>query len=228
MAVNTLSGGGTRQAYVSSSTAIPQEFKLSVLADVASNTNNLFFFISSTSTNYYLWMNVSGAGTLPLIPNRTAVVVTYSAGASAATIATAIATAITNIGGTGVFTASATGGDIYVKNTTGSVTLSHPLLSLALVALGWTYTPIEVGSMNNSGAGNGMVYLFTTPTTADYTYEIVISTILTSGLTTPLASTVAAPIQAGPNTPIYIPLVWTGAFSTILQFEWTYNGYKLS
>ncbi len=65
-------------------------------AGVASNLNNTYFLLNSANNTplYYVWMNVGAIGTDPLISGRTALPITLSPGASAASVGTALAAAI--------------------------------------------------------------------------------------------------------------------------------------
>jgi hypothetical protein len=73
---------------------VAQVVSTTTVADVAGSLNNLYFFISSPSTDYYVWFNVGGAGVDPAIGGRTAIPVTFAPNATANTVATAVALAI--------------------------------------------------------------------------------------------------------------------------------------
>jgi hypothetical protein len=64
------------------------------VADVAGSLNNRYFFISSPSTDYYVWFNVGGAGVDPAIAGRTAIPVAFAVNATANQVATAVAIAL--------------------------------------------------------------------------------------------------------------------------------------
>lgn len=76
-------------------------FTITTVADVASSLNNKVLYFSAVDGSasyvdgaYYLWINVSGAGTDPAIAGKTGVEVAISADDSAATVATAVAAAL--------------------------------------------------------------------------------------------------------------------------------------
>lgn len=65
------------------------------VADSASSLNNKYFVVSSPTVNYYVWLNVGGAGVDPTPASLTALTsVAISANATAAAVATAIQTAV--------------------------------------------------------------------------------------------------------------------------------------
>jgi hypothetical protein len=79
---------------VKNQSEVAQVVNVTTVADVAGSLNNLYFFISSPNTDYYVWFNVGGAGVDPLIPGRTAIPVAFVPNATANTVATAVAAAI--------------------------------------------------------------------------------------------------------------------------------------
>jgi hypothetical protein len=84
--------------------ASAQALTIECSADVSSSLNNTYFLISSTTTNYYVWFNVGGAGTDPAIGGRTGIQVAIAVNSSATVVATALAAALTAVAG--VFTAT--------------------------------------------------------------------------------------------------------------------------
>lgn len=64
------------------------------VADVAGSLNNKYFYINTPNNNYVVYMNVNGAGVAPVIDGRTAVAVPFATGANAATVASAVNTAL--------------------------------------------------------------------------------------------------------------------------------------
>lgn len=69
---------------------------IGTVADVAGSLNSKYFLLNSANagTGYYVWMNVNGAGVDPLIAGRTGVPIVLATNANAATVGTAIASAI--------------------------------------------------------------------------------------------------------------------------------------
>ncbi len=96
----------------------------SATAGVASNLNNTYFLLSDASSAhlYYVWFNVSSIGTDPLIAGRTAVPITIVAGDTAATIGTALASAIAALNSTNSFTTSGTTTVTVTNKTAGPFT----------------------------------------------------------------------------------------------------------
>ena len=92
------------------------------VADVSSSLNNKYFTISSTTVNYYVWFNVGAAGVDPA-PGGTGVVVAISANATAATVATAVKSALDGISGGAVFTTTRNTATLTITNgVAGKVT----------------------------------------------------------------------------------------------------------
>lgn len=83
---------------------------ISPVADVAGSLNNKYFFLNSQGNThrYYVWINVNGAGTDPMIAGRTGIEVDVATGATAAAVGTALAAAIAAAGGGNDFTATGT------------------------------------------------------------------------------------------------------------------------
>lgn len=79
---------------VKNQTEVAQIVNVTTVADVAGSLNNLYFFISSPSTDYYVWFNVGGAGVDPNISGRTGIPVAFAPNATANQVATAVAAAI--------------------------------------------------------------------------------------------------------------------------------------
>lgn len=75
-----------------STTALIQT--ITTRADVAGNLNNKYFYISTTTVDYYVWMNVNSAGTDPLVPGKTGVQVNLATGATANDVGDAVAAAL--------------------------------------------------------------------------------------------------------------------------------------
>lgn len=77
---------------------------------VVSNLNSTYFLLQDEASvhSYYVWMNVNSQGVDPLIAGRTAVPIAIAAGASAATIGTALASAIAALNSSNSFTTSGT------------------------------------------------------------------------------------------------------------------------
>lgn len=70
-----------------------QVTSVTTVADVSSSLAGDYFLISSTATNYFVWMD-DGVVSDPVVSGKTAIPVLYSANASAATLASLIATAV--------------------------------------------------------------------------------------------------------------------------------------
>jgi len=81
-----------------------------VTAGVTSNLINKYFLLQDEASAhlYYVWMNPDSIGTDPTVAGRTGVPIVYSSGASAATIGSALATAIAALNSTNSFNTSGT------------------------------------------------------------------------------------------------------------------------
>lgn len=87
------------------------------VADSSGSLNSKYFLISAgnSGTNYYVWFDVGGTGTDPLVPGKTGVHITIAANDSAATIGAAIVTALNGLAGTPFSAAGTT--TVTVTNT---------------------------------------------------------------------------------------------------------------
>lgn len=70
-----------------------ETFKVTCVADVAASLDGKYFTFSSPTADFYAWMDISVAVD-PAPAGKTGIAVTAASGASAATIATALATAV--------------------------------------------------------------------------------------------------------------------------------------
>jgi hypothetical protein len=108
-----------RLSYESTYVAVQE---ITTVADVATSLEGTYFFISSPSTDYYLYIKVDGNGTDPEVPDMTGVIVNISEDDTAADVATAVETALDGIAGT-PFAAATIGALVTVTNSdVGSVT----------------------------------------------------------------------------------------------------------
>lgn len=80
--------------------------------------NNKYFYINAgnNGTAYYVWYNVSGGGTDPMVPAKTGVEVDITADMNATQVATATASALDALA---AFISTSTGDNITVTNATG-------------------------------------------------------------------------------------------------------------
>lgn len=83
---------------------------VALIADVSGSLNSKYFLLNSgNDTNkYYVWFNINSAGVDPLIAGRTGVPITGTTNASAATLGTAVASAVAALNSTNDFTTSGT------------------------------------------------------------------------------------------------------------------------
>lgn len=73
--------------------ANPEVSTVTCVADSAGSLNNKYFTLMNNATAYYCWFNVNSAGVDPA-PGGTGVEVALATNASAATVSTAVATAL--------------------------------------------------------------------------------------------------------------------------------------
>jgi hypothetical protein len=94
--------------------------KVTTVADVAGSLNDTYFLLDTTTTDYYVWYDVSAGGTDPLIAGRTGIAVAISTGDTAAAVATATAAAVGAV--SAKFTAGAVGAVVTITDKqTGDV-----------------------------------------------------------------------------------------------------------
>lgn len=85
------------------------------VADVAGSLNSKYWYINSTTTGYYVWYNINGAGVDPAIAGRTGIQVAAATNDSAATICAALKTAIDAVAG--VFSSGSATTSLTITNT---------------------------------------------------------------------------------------------------------------
>jgi hypothetical protein len=88
---------------------------VTAVADVAGSLNSKYFLLNSSTTGYYVWLNINSAGVDPAVAGRTGIEVTAATGATAAQIATAMETAIDAVAG--VFTSTPVGAVLTITNS---------------------------------------------------------------------------------------------------------------
>lgn len=104
--------------------SVMQSENITCVADVSSSLNNKYFlFYTTGGVKNYAWFNVASAGTDPAVSGGTACQVAISANASAATVATALASALTAVSG---FDATSDGAVVnLVATTAGYAKAAH-------------------------------------------------------------------------------------------------------
>lgn len=80
--------------------AVAQVEEITCVADVGGSLNDTYFLIDNVGgPNYYVWYNVGGSGTDPMIPGRTGVQVNLLSGATDDTVASNTSSALNGISG---------------------------------------------------------------------------------------------------------------------------------
>jgi hypothetical protein len=94
---------------------------IALVADVAGSLNSTYFLLQDEASvhKYYVWFNINSAGVDPAIPGRTGVPITGATGASAATLGTAVASAIGALNSSASFTTSGTSTVTVTNKTAG-------------------------------------------------------------------------------------------------------------
>jgi hypothetical protein len=106
-----------------------QVVHITCIADVANSIDGKFFYISSTTTDYYVWIKTNtGSSVDPSILGRTGIEVLITTNSTAHTIALAVADALNTLGGVGVIFSAPTPGAaiITVTNATSGQVHSAP------------------------------------------------------------------------------------------------------
>lgn len=126
----------------------PETVSVETIADVAGSLAGCYFLISiapggSSFTDLVIWFQVSGSGSDPGIPDRTAIQVILANNDSANTIAAAIASTINGVA-PGVFASLSAVGNVvtFVQNQVGPSGLADGT------------PPLDTGFTFNSSAGN--------------------------------------------------------------------------
>ncbi len=120
---------------------------------VASNLNNKYFLLSDEgdSNLFYVWMNVDGIGTDPMVAGRTAAPIAFSSGASAGTIGTALATAVALLNSSNSFTTSGTTTVTVTNKTVGPFTPASDVstgFAFAVTAGGHTTVSVNMDALS--------------------------------------------------------------------------------
>lgn len=121
---------------------------ITTVADVDGSLNSKYFLLSSGNSIhlYYVWFNISGEGIDPLITGRVGVEIAESTNATAATIATDLASIIDDLSGGAVFGTSVVGNLVTVFND-----VRGPFIPISdgTAATGFTFAV--------TGGGNGTI-----------------------------------------------------------------------
>lgn len=108
--------------FTPSSGSIAEVTSITCVADDTGSLNNTYFKIYSTSTTYVVWINVNSAGSDPSLPSTTSVEIAVATDATAATIATAIKSALDAISGGAIFTTTRSTATLTItRGTAGKV-----------------------------------------------------------------------------------------------------------
>jgi hypothetical protein len=100
--------------------AVAEQGTITCLGDVSFSLNSSFFFIGSPTVKYYVWFNVSGAGTDPAFAGMTGIHVPIADNSSPMIVAQAVAAQLNS---SGAFTAAATGANVNYTDTVAGATL---------------------------------------------------------------------------------------------------------
>ncbi len=139
---------------------LPEITHVQTLGDTAGSLNNTYFFINSANnTNqYYVWFNVSGGGTDPMVAAHTGIEVDISTGDNAATVAAAIITFVTLATGDFTFVGSATNLVIFTNTANG---YSSDAVDSS-VPTGFTITSPQHGTSDSGTLNNTFFFLYPT------------------------------------------------------------------
>lgn len=121
---------------------VMQTEEITCVADSAGSLNNKYFvFYTTGGVKHYIWLNINSAGTDPALSGATGHEVTAATGASATTIATAIADVATAVTG---FDATSDGAVVtLVATTAGYAKPAHE----GAAATGFTFKTIKYGDV---------------------------------------------------------------------------------
>lgn len=125
------------------------------IADVSGSLNNKYFFLNSADdiTEYYVWFNVSGGGTDPMIPAKTGIEVTIATNDNANAVATALASDINSAAGAD-FTAADVLGTVTITNDAGGAA-TDAADAVSPNSTGFSFNITQQGaSFNVSRVGN--------------------------------------------------------------------------
>jgi hypothetical protein len=79
--------------------AVAEVTSVTTVADSAGSLNNTYWYLSDTTTDYYVWYNVSAGGTDPAVGGKTGIEVAITTGATDTAVATATKAALDAVSG---------------------------------------------------------------------------------------------------------------------------------
>lgn len=135
---------------------IEEQWHVKTIADVSSSSNSNYFRIGKsgqTTHSHYVWLDVGNTGVDPAVAGLTGVEVNIAANDTAATIATAIAAAVTALSD---FTATASG-DTVTITCIGAGDSAGLLDGAGAAATGFTFTQCQEGGTLDLGLLQGDV-----------------------------------------------------------------------
>lgn len=139
----------------------PLQYTLFTVGDVAGSLSGVYFLVSSTTINYYVWFNVDGGSTDPAVAGRTGIEIDIGSGSDRDTVASAI---------NGVFQ-TMTAPYIFLSETTNNEVIfilavnGQPLSPLAAGTSGFTisstvtYVMTRTAYLTNLIVNSGIVLL---------------------------------------------------------------------
>lgn len=145
--LNQMDAPWVRIAFVSTALAAQT---VGLVADVSGSLNSKYFLLEDASgaNKYYVWFNINSAGVDPAVAGRTGVQITGSTNASAATLGTAVASAVAALNSTNSFTTSGTSTVTITDKVAGPLVIA----SDGTAATGFTFT-----ATTGSGLLTGLV-----------------------------------------------------------------------
>ena len=169
---STENSGFTVDVTVQGDAGTAEVSKVTTIAESTSTLNNTYFYISSPSTDYYVWINMEGHGTDPAIALKTGVEIAISSGDTASTIAGVIETALHALAD---FTAGTVGSTVTVTNANGGVVLTAPSVETSGFTISVTQNGVDateevtdVATIAESSSTLNNAYFYISSPTVDY------------------------------------------------------------
>lgn len=156
---------------------IEEKWEITCVADVASSLNDTYFLIyDGANAGYYVWFDVAGAGTDPALAGKTGISVAIAANASAATVATAVQTAID---GNANFEATVSGATVEAWAVVAGQSTDWSD-SAGLTATGFSFTQCQDGGSLDLGLIDGDIEVTFEEQVLDVTAHQFGTTVLAS------------------------------------------------
>ncbi|MEO0075038.1 MAG: hypothetical protein ABIK31_02885 [candidate division WOR-3 bacterium] len=231
-------------SFVTYTTTGSQEVtQITTIADTSVSLQNRYWFLSSLTTDYYVWYNVGGGGTDPNIAGRTGIEVIIPAGSSASSVASLTIAAIgsvlesgnpaflTSLSGSTITVTAYAAGDIPAAGdpTAGNTGWAAPVVTVNGANAVAQVTDVTFVAESSGNYNNKYFFVPTTGNATNYVVWFDVDNSLTAPVVpgwTPVeidissgdtANTIASAVQTALNALPELSVTVSGSTITITQ-----------